>query len=535
MLYLAKGARCVSATSPEPATTSQRSRLANAPLTKWQAAALRLEARTTYILGPRQSGKSDGAALAALHVAYRRPDQLALVVSNSELGAKRLLSHAAQLAVASPVLSPSVIDEQTGVIRLSNGSQIRSVAASERSIRGWSVDLLVLDEATELPDSVIDSALPTTAARPEAKVLFLSTAGAPVGRSYETYMAGLDGRSSVVRSFTWALKDARWITKAAIEHERTVLPPWRFQAEYEGRWAGSADALFPADLLQRASADFDLPDLASLAGPVRVLGGVDWGASHDRTAVAVIARIPCQGLPVFVCWPARVFPVGHLLSACTDEIVRSAARWAVLSFETNAIGEGPSQDLYARMSALREVEEANWITRNGDLRDYGDGPAVRYNPTVTSWQSKAECFGQLRTLAERGQLIFQREPEFMRELASVRVEHRAQSVGIEAPAGRHDDLVDATAIAACSYRPAPGAQLRCHLGDLARNPRYPAADVPDRGGPTVDVDGLELPKAPWLQSVSGSEVTPPVGHDSDENPYVTKAKRVLAAAHERTR
>jgi hypothetical protein len=191
--------------------------------------------------------------------------------------------------VNSPMLSASVVDEQSSLIRLTNGATIRSVPASVKAIRGWSIDTLIFDEAVELPDEIIDLATPTTAARPDARVLFLSTAGAPVGRAYDTFMAGLGG-SELVRSYSWRLRDAKRISKAAIEHARLTLPPWRFQSEYESEWLGSVEALFPPDLLRRCTASLDLPDLAELRGPARLLGGIDSAdAGPDQTALVAIA------------------------------------------------------------------------------------------------------------------------------------------------------------------------------------------------------------------------------------------------------
>jgi hypothetical protein len=54
------------------------------PLAKWQAASLRLEARTTYVVGPRQSGKSRSAALVAAWRAFREPGHHILIVSASD-------------------------------------------------------------------------------------------------------------------------------------------------------------------------------------------------------------------------------------------------------------------------------------------------------------------------------------------------------------------------------------------------------------------------------------------------------------------
>jgi hypothetical protein len=60
------------------------------PLAK--AASLGLEARTSYIVGSRQSGKSPSAALVAAWRAFREPGHHVLVVSASELGSRQLLA-----------------------------------------------------------------------------------------------------------------------------------------------------------------------------------------------------------------------------------------------------------------------------------------------------------------------------------------------------------------------------------------------------------------------------------------------------------
>jgi hypothetical protein len=46
------------------------SKLVGWPLAKWQAEALALKARVTYVLGPRQSGKSRSVAVLAAHRAF---------------------------------------------------------------------------------------------------------------------------------------------------------------------------------------------------------------------------------------------------------------------------------------------------------------------------------------------------------------------------------------------------------------------------------------------------------------------------------
>ena len=124
------------------------------PLSDWQAADLQLATPIAVLLWGRQLGKSRGLALRALWRAFGAPGRRVLVVSGSgELGARRLLGEVRAIATASEILAGSITDEQGQLLTLSNRSEIRSVAASEPSIRGWQVDELYLDEADRTPRS----------------------------------------------------------------------------------------------------------------------------------------------------------------------------------------------------------------------------------------------------------------------------------------------------------------------------------------------------------------------------------------------
>jgi hypothetical protein len=207
------------------------------PLTGWQARALRLRKRTTVIVAPRQSGKSRALGVLALHRAFARPAHRTLVISAGEDASRRLLAEAAAVAMHSSLLSGSVVDETTGLLTLSNGSEVRSVPASERAIRGWTVDLLLVDEAVQVEDDLLlNAAVPTTAARPDARIVLASSPGAPEGAFYAFAQQG-DNGSEHVSTFRWSLEAATWIEPSVIESARESLAPAAFQREFLGTFA----------------------------------------------------------------------------------------------------------------------------------------------------------------------------------------------------------------------------------------------------------------------------------------------------------
>jgi hypothetical protein len=173
--------------------------VAGRPMPSWQLEALRLRARITAIVAPRQSGKSRSVGTLSAWWALRRPQQRVLIVSAGEDASRRLLADVRGLITGHPLLRVSVTEEAVDRVALSNGSEIRSVPASEKAIRGWSVDLLVVDEAALVTDDIVlGAAFPTTAARPDARIVLASSAATSEGAFWAHVTMGRQGARHVV-------------------------------------------------------------------------------------------------------------------------------------------------------------------------------------------------------------------------------------------------------------------------------------------------------------------------------------------------
>lgn len=506
------------------------SRAISRPLEPWQARSLELDSPITCVLAPRQAGKPRSLANLALHRAFRAHNQRVLVVSASDDAAKRLLFDIRGVAAGSPLLAGSVVVEQAGLVRLSNGSEIRSVPASERQIRGWSVDLLLVDEAALVDDNLLlGAAFPTVAARSDGRIVLASSATVASGCFYDQCKLGEAG-SEHVRTFRWALADCHWITPSMIEVMKGSMSEVRFNAEMLGLWADGAYSLFSRQILEAATADYAVATLAGLYGPARVLGGVDWGAHHDRSAVCAIARIPVAGdRPVFGVVCAHRWPSGHPLTSVIEDIVSSPAHWACLSLERNGLGE-PCAQMTAKKLRERPDEEGGAPPRLWRLIE--DGPAWNagraekpsawrqahpawrstLNPIHVTSGSKAATYSALRLLIDGGQLVLPASAtELLRELMLLRVDlSPSGDEKIEASTG-HDDQADALALSLGPYRDR-SQRWRTVLADLADPRRAPPPFPAAAGLPTVETGaGLRVPAGCVYQSVHGREVTGEAG------------------------
>lgn len=529
------------------------------PLEPWQARSLTLEARTTAVVAPRQSGKSRSLAVLAVWWAYRRRGQRVLVVSAGEEGAKRLLAEVRALVTGSPLLAGSVTDEQQQLVELSNGSEVRSVPASERQVRGWAVDLLLVDEAGLVPDDLLlGAALPTTAARPDARVVMAGSANVASGAFYDHVVRG-DAGTEHVRTHRWRLTDCWWISPSAIAAARDSMTPSRFAAEYEGEFSSQADALFTRAALDRATVDYLPWSLAELRGPARMLAGTDWGATVDRSAVVALGRLAVLGEPVFAVACAHAWRAGTPLDAVIGELAATPAAFAQISTERNGMGEPCSQAL-ARAWRKRPAEQGGarapsrymLLEEGGGAPDFEEqlqrhaqaqraafnrarmGHAEPFHTRIVGVQTtaalKAATYSRLRMLVDAGRLVFPAAAEDLRrELLLLRVELTPTGTErIEASSG-HDDLPDALMLAAGPYQDRD-RRWRSVLGDLAEpDARLPAitSHEPPECAPVALPDGREVPRRPVWQSVRGPETT---GAPVDPSRPPADTRRLVAAA-----
>lgn len=250
------------------------------PLADHQLAALTLAERITAIVAPRQAGKSRALAVLALHCALETSGLQVLIVSAGETAAVRLLSMIRRMALNATPGSVPFTDESRFLLRFPNGSEVRCVPASERQIRGWTIDLLIIDEAALVEDDLIQSAaIPTTAARENARIVLVSSPLLAVGAFYRFVIDGEEDAPGIA-AYRWTLTQSPWISADLVEQARSQMPPAKFAAEYLGEFPESGvGLLIPRPWLREAQA-------RELPGRERGTFGVDVAeAGEDFTVI----------------------------------------------------------------------------------------------------------------------------------------------------------------------------------------------------------------------------------------------------------
>jgi hypothetical protein len=415
--------------------------LVGQPLWDHQRDVLASPARYRLVTAGRQVGKSRSLAIGALHQAYAVPRSTTLVVSAGDTAAKRVLSDVATLAQNAPLLAGSVVDESTQVVTLSNGSVIRSVPSSMAQIRGWSIDLLILDEAGFIDDQIWRSAEPAIVARPGSRVLASSSPWGAVDHWFRTlWRRGTDSPDAMYESFHWPSTVSPLVDQALVEHWRETWPETEFRREVLAEWTDDAGAYFTEQELSDAVGGWEMVPPADGAQLGVVVGGVDWGFSVDANTLAVIAALPEpdeRGRQRFwVPWVQEEYRkpyadwIDDLVGMTATSSFPAGFRFSCLVAETNGCGMMPSQVLQVRLS------------------DLGVGHVVE--PVATDLRLKESSYGWLKLLLQQSRLELPNHPALLRQLRNLSFDRLPSGgVRIHVPTHvGHDDLCSALALAA---------------------------------------------------------------------------------------
>ncbi len=141
---------------------------------EWQAGVLRSAANQILLLCSRQSGKSTVTALLAVHRALSRAPGLVLLLAPALRQSQELFRKVKGI-LGSLSNVPRILQESALSLEFTTGSRIVCLPGKEATIRGFSaVDLLVVDEASRVPDDLYAAVRPMLAVS-GGRIVLLST------------------------------------------------------------------------------------------------------------------------------------------------------------------------------------------------------------------------------------------------------------------------------------------------------------------------------------------------------------------------
>jgi len=216
-------------------------------LDEWQEKALTYKGDKLLLCCSRQAGKSTVSAIKAIHEIIFNPGSLVLLVSPSQRQSGELFKKCNELLKALPLQIGRTKDNKLS-LTLENGSRIVSLPSTEATIRGYNADLICIDEASRVPDSLFFSISPMVSVSGGSLIL-LSTPAGKRGFFYENYSSDNWERLTVTA------KDCPRISDSFLKEERKQIGDFYFKQEYLCQFLEPEGSLFTLEQIEDCFVD----------------------------------------------------------------------------------------------------------------------------------------------------------------------------------------------------------------------------------------------------------------------------------------
>ena len=235
----------------------------------------------TIVCSGRQSGKSTLAKYQTINWAIKNANNLIWYVTPSESQSKVVFRDIVSILLPLNVIKTKNQSKGNIVIELINGARIEfKSAASEDTLRGSSVNFMILDEAAFIKQTTIEEIILPTMAAAGKKILVIST---PKGKNF-FYVLWLRGQTDNedYESYRFTSFDNPRCNKQLIESFRLSLPEGIFSQEFLAEWVDSNSVFNNVS---------ELSHLNPISGPIKgdsYYVGVDIALLNDFYVLTII-------------------------------------------------------------------------------------------------------------------------------------------------------------------------------------------------------------------------------------------------------
>lgn len=221
---------------------------------KWQKQVLDHTGNITLRSG-RQVGKSEVISAKAADFALKNPNTVTLIIAASQRQSSLLFEKVrGNIERMEEIKKDKFFQEQPTLTKLilTNGSKIYSLPAGRTGyfIRGFTIDMLIADEAAYIPETVWNAVIPMLAVSRKAKgmgyIILLSTPFGKGGYFYHSFT------NKDFRSFHVSSEDCIRIDKSFLKKEKQRMSKAIYRQEYLGEFCDEWNQLFPTDLIKKA-------------------------------------------------------------------------------------------------------------------------------------------------------------------------------------------------------------------------------------------------------------------------------------------
>ena len=378
-----------------------------------------LEDGVKYIVGctGRQFGKTFLAINILLKWALEDNNSTLMFVSPVYSQAKKVFAELSEI-IADTGLTKSVNKSEL-TIQFINGSTLYFRSGErEDTLRGYTLDYLIIDEAGYIKENVWKTVLRPTTLVKGKKVLFIST---PKGRNwfYEVAMRGMGDEYPQYRTFQASSFDTPYISYEELEEAKLSLPEPVYRQEIMAEFIDDGGEVF-GNIKESCVMGHYPPQVAG----ERYYAGLDFGRQNDYTVLTILN----SNGEVVEHYRERQKSWELIVS----EIVVKLRKWKPVCYaEVNSIGDVLFENIKKQYPGIQ--------------------------PFVTNNESKQNMIEDLIMGMNESKLRLPTEElnkDLYRELTSFTYEYspKTRRVKYGAPSGFHDDCIISLALSYHSFK-----------------------------------------------------------------------------------
>jgi len=421
----------------------------------YQRKILRDHTQNMVVRMGRQMGKTSVTAIKALWYAFTRPDAQTknekvtiVIVAPSQRQSKIMYDQIRAYAHAHPLLEKSITKSTLEKIELKNNSVIHNfpVGDSAEKVRGFSINMLIVDEAAYIRERIYTAILPSLAST-NGKLILIGTPAARSGLFFTAFYPE-KGSEELTLDFSkhwypysYALEvqkvgvngvplfDAKTgnpitqLNRNWLLYQSRSMPAGAFEQEYEAAFTDEAMNFFSRTDIIANLEDYQMefaPDGTSTYGM-----GVDF-AKYQDSYVAIVVKQPQIGpMKIAFIYEKKRRDYSETVAKTIEIAKRFRCRFVFC--DSTGVGEPNVEVLRKELTGISKVEGIN----------------------MTSLKLQNDMYANISRLLGDGMLKL---PMFARELRQqlgnvIRTLTPQGKTKIEAPGGHHDDYCDSLALA----------------------------------------------------------------------------------------
>lgn len=398
-------------------------------LDPWQQEVLETEGNLVLRSG-RQTGKSTVISIKASEYAVSHAKKLVLIVAAVERQAYLLFEKTLSYLVDNykKLIKTGKERPTKHVINLTNGSRIMCLPTglTGYGIRGYTTDLLIVDEAAFVRDEVFRAVSPQLAVT-GGKLILLSTPFGKEGYFYERF------DDSSFKTFHVSSEDCPRIDKEFLKREKTRMSRIQYAQEYLGEFVDELLRFFPTELIKSCmkfgESHHSTKGDKFLGVDVAQMGG-------DETVLISLARVKRHILRMI----DMDISTRTRLTETIARIKMFDTKWDYrrIYVDSGGLGVGVCDTLLEDEQTRRKIVEINNASRS-----------IEWAKKRKKRLMKEDLYTNLLRLMEQNKVVLFNNPEIMQSLSSVQCEYIEGKMKIY---GRYTHIAEALVRAAWCMR-----------------------------------------------------------------------------------